>query len=242
MAVRSIIYKFTRGDAPDATQMNAKVRQLIEDALSSTGIEEVFKIKETNKIIDIFSEDYIDKVKALPLENMKVKILEQLLKQKIDEFKKVNKIKGVDFSKKMKAIIEKYNTRTEIDVEKVHDETVDAIIDLIQELKEEQNSFTKMGIDYEEKAFYDILVAIRNNHKFEYDDAKMIDLCKEIKKIVADKTKYTDCFKKANIKAELEVDLIRLLGKNEYPPEYNKEVYNEVFEQAENFKKYSVDK
>lgn len=242
MAVRSIIYKFTRGDAPDATQMNAKVRQLIEDALSSTGIEEVFKIKETNKIIDIFSEDYIDKVKALPLENIKVKILEQLLKQKIDEFKKVNKIKGVDFSKKMKAIIEKYNTRTEIDVEKVHDETVNAIIDLIQELKEEQNSFTKMGIDYEEKAFYDILVAIRNNHKFEYDDAKMIDLCKEIKKIVADKTKYTDCFKKASIKAELEVDLIRLLGKNGYPPEYNKEVYKEVFEQAENFKKYSVNK
>lgn len=242
MAVRSIIYKFTRGDAPDATQMNAKVRQLIEDALSSTGIEEVFKIKETNKIIDIFSEDYIDKVKALPLENMKVKILEQLLKQKIDEFKKVNKIKGVDFSKKMKAIIEKYNTRTEIDVEKVHVETVDAIIDLIQELKEEQESFKKLNIDYEEKAFYDILVAIRDNHKFEYDDAKMIDLCKEIKKIVADKTKYTDCFKKANIKAELEVDLIRLLGKNKYPPEYNKEVYNEVFEQAENFKKYSVDK
>ena len=241
MAVRSVIYKFTKGDAPDATQMNARVRQLIEDALSSEGIEEVFKIKETNKLIDIFSESYIEKIKALPLENMKVKILERLIKQKIEEFKKVNKIKGVDFSKKIKAIIDKYNERTEIDVDKVHDETVDAIIDLIQELKEEQESFKKLNIDYEEKAFYDILVAVRDNHKFEYDDAKMIDLCKEIKKIVADKTKYTDCFKKANIKAELEVDLIRLLGKNGYPPEYNKEVYNEVFEQAENFKKYSVD-
>ena len=241
MAVRSVIYKFTKGDAPDATQMNARVRQLIEDALSSTGIEEVFKIKETNKIIDIFSESYIEKIKALPLENMKVKILERLIKQKIEEFKKVNKIKGVDFSKKMKAIIDKYNTRTEIDVDKVHDETVDAIIDLIHELKEEQESFKKLNIDYEEKAFFDILVAVRDNHKFVYDDQKMIYLCREIKKIVADKTKYTDCFKKADIKAELEVDLIRLLGKNGYPPEYNKEVYNEVFEQAENFKKYSVD-
>ena len=241
MAVRSVIYKFTKGDAPDATQMNARVRQLIEDALSSEGIEEVFKIKETNKIIDIFSESYIEKIKALPLENMKVKILERLIKQKIEEFKKVNKIKGIDFSKKMKAIIDKYNTRTEIDVDKVHDETVDAIIDLIHELKEEQESFKKLNIDYEEKAFFDILVAVRDNHKFVYDDQKMIYLCREIKKIVADKTKYTDCFKKADIKAELEVDLIRLLGKNGYPPEYNKEVYNEVFEQAENFKKYSVD-
>jgi len=241
LAVRSVIYKYTKGDAPDATQMNARVRQLIEDALSSSGIEEVFKIKETNKLVDIFSESYIEKIKAIPQENLKVKILERLLKQKIEEFKKVNKIKGVDFSKKMKAIIDKYNTRTEIDVEKIHGETVDAIIDLINELKTEQKSFEKLGIDYEEKAFYDILISVRDSHKFEYDDTKILELCKEIKKIVADKTKYTDCFKKADIKAELEVDLIRLLGKNGYPPEYNKEVYNEVFEQAENFKKYSME-
>ena len=131
--------------------------------------------------------------------------------------------------------------RQEIDVEKIHGETVDAIIDLINELKTEQKSFEKLGIDYEEKAFYDILISVRDSHKFEYDDTKILELCKEIKKIVADKTKYTDCFKKADIKAELEVDLIRLLGKNGYPPEYNKEVYNEVFEQAENFKKYSME-
>lgn len=87
-------------------------------------------------------------------------------------------------------------SRTEIDVDKVHDETVDAIIDLIHELKEEQESFKKLNIDYEEKAFFDILVAVRDNHKFVYDDQKMIYLCREIKKIVADKTKYTDCFKR----------------------------------------------
>lgn len=241
IAVRSVIYKFTKGDAPDATQMNAKVRQLLIDALSSTGVEDVFKMKETNEIIDIFSNSYIEKIKALPQENLKVKILEKLMKEKINEFKKVNKIKGTDFSKKMKDIIDRYNTRTEIDIDKVHDETVDAIIDLIQKLKEEQESFKKMNIDYEEKAFYDILLAVRDNHKFEFDEEKMIELCREIKKIVADKTKYTDCFKKADIKAELEVDLIRLLDRNGYPPEYNKEVYREVFEQAENFKKYSVD-
>lgn len=241
MAIRSVIYKFTKGDAPDATQMNARVRQLIEDALSSTGVEEVFKLKETNKLIDIFSDSYIEKIKAIPLENMKVKILEKLIKQQIEEYKKVNKIKGVDFSKKMKAIIDKYNTRTEIDVDKVHDETVEAIIDLIHDLKEEQNSFSKMGIDYEEKAFYDILLAIRDAHKFSYKEEDMINLCKEIKLIVADKSRYTDWAKKDDIKAELEVDLIKLLDKNGYPPEYNKEVYKEVFEQAENFKKYHID-
>ncbi len=61
MAVHSIIYKFTKGDVPDTMQMKARVRQLIVDALSSTGIEEVFKIKETNKLIDIISTSYIEK-------------------------------------------------------------------------------------------------------------------------------------------------------------------------------------
>ncbi|MDE7168868.1 MAG: DUF3387 domain-containing protein, partial [Mucispirillum sp.] len=79
IAVRSVIYKFTKGDAPDATQMNAKVRQLLIDALSSTGVEDVFKMKETNEIIDIFSNSYIEKIKALPQENLKVKILEKLM-------------------------------------------------------------------------------------------------------------------------------------------------------------------
>ena len=49
----------------------------------------------------------------------------------------------LEFPSISQAIIDKYNTRTEIDVEKVHDETLTAIFDLIDELKEEQNSFEK---------------------------------------------------------------------------------------------------
>lgn len=43
-----------------------------------------------------------------------------------------------------------------------------------------------------------------------------------------------------DIKAELKVDLIMLLGENGYPPVDRDEVYNEIFEQAENFKKYQA--
>jgi type I restriction enzyme R subunit len=58
-----------------------------------------------------------------------------------------------------------------------------------------------------------------------------------VKKIVDDKTKYTDWSKRDDIKAELKVDLIILLGENDYPPVDRDEVYKEIFEQAENFKK-----
>jgi hypothetical protein len=51
-------------------------------------------------------------------------------------------------------------------------------------------------------------------------------------------SKYTDWSERADIKAELKVDLILLLGKHGYPPVDKDEVYKEIFEQAENFKKY----
>ena len=54
-----------------------------------------------------------------------------------------------------------------------------------------------------------------------------------------DKAKYTDWSKRDDIKAELKVDLIILLAENDYPPIDRDEVYKEIFEQAENFKKYN---
>jgi len=56
--------------------------------------------------------------------------------------------------------------------------------------------------------------------------------------VVDDKAKYTDWSQRADIKAELKVDLIILLAENGYPPVDRDEVYKEIFEQAENFKKY----
>jgi len=59
--------------------------------------------------------------------------------------------------------------------------------------------------------------------------------------VVDDKTKYTDWAQKNDIKAELKVDLILTLAKYGYPPVTKDEVFKEIFEQAENFKKYIVE-
>jgi type I restriction enzyme R subunit len=105
-------------------------------------------------------------------------------------------------------------------------------------LQEERKSFEGFGIDFEEKAFYDILKAVAEKYKFEYPEEKLIILSKEIKKIVDDKARYTDWSARDNIKAELKVDLILTLDKHGYPPVPQDEVFKEIFEQAENFKKY----
>ena len=44
LAIRSIVFKLTKGNAPDTAQMNAKVRDLIKEALDSDGVQELFKL------------------------------------------------------------------------------------------------------------------------------------------------------------------------------------------------------
>ena len=55
---------------------------------------------------------------------------------------------------------------------------------LLSELKTEKNSFKNVGIDYEGKAFYDILKAVAKKYEFEYPNDKMIETSKKIKLIV----------------------------------------------------------
>lgn len=239
LAVRSIVFKLTKGDAPDIDQMNAKVREMIKEALKSDGVEELYKIGEdAEKEVDIFDDDYLAKIDKIKLPNTKIKILQKLLAQAIDQFKKVNKAKGVNFSEKMEALVKKYNERDpDVLVSEVLDELAESLSEIIYELREEMNSFEEMGISFEEKSFYDILEALAKKYDFEYPEDKLVPLSKAVKEVVDDKAKYTDWNKRDDIKAELKVDLIMLLAEHDYPPVDKDEVYKEIFEQAENFKR-----
>ncbi|MDI6049411.1 type I restriction endonuclease subunit R [Flavobacterium sp. XS2P24] len=241
LAVRSIVFKLTKGVAPDTAQMNNKVRNMIQEAIESEGIEEIFKLGETGeKEVDIFSDDYLAKLDKIKLPNTKIKLLQKLLAKAIEDVQKINKIMGVDFTKRLQFIVDKYNERKESDVLNsiVLEDFTDEIIDLYFALKKEKDSFKDLGIDIEEKAFYDILKALAIKYDFVYPEDKLIILAQKVKEVVDDKAKYTDWSKRDDIKAELKVGLIILLADNGYPPVDRDEVYKEIFEQAENFKKY----
>ena len=238
-AVRSILFKLTKGDAPDISQMNARVRELLEGAIQSDGIELLFE-SDKHIEVDIFSDEYINRINAISLPNTKIKILQRLLSQAIDEYKKVNKIKGIEFAERLKHVVDEYNNRRrdEAYANEVLDDVAEQLAQLLSKLKAEKNSFKNMGIDFEEKAFYDILNAVAKKYGFEYPEDKMIELSKRIKIIVDDKARYTDWATREDIKANLQVDLILLLDEFGYPPVTIDDVYKEVLEQAENFKKY----
>ncbi len=250
MAIRSVLFKLTKGDAPDIAQMNKIVQQLVQEAIKSNDVQELFlETKDFNAgLVDLFDKKYLEKINKIERPNTKVKILEQLLKRAIGEFKKVNKIKALSFSERLKKIVESYNSRSldAAEVKKILEEVAQQMTELMVELADEKSSFDVMGINYEEKAFYDVLIAVEKKYKFEFPEIENIKLAQEIHKLVTDKTKYgANCFTREDIKAELWCDIIVLLGNNGFPPIPSKEnpedytqVYKDVLEQAQNFKKY----
>ena len=236
--VRSIVYELTKGDAPDVTQMNNRVSQKLREALQSEGVEEVAQVNADTKDLDLLSEKYMVRLEKLQLPNTKVKLMEKLLRTVITEFKKVNKMKGVDFTKRLNELVNRYNDRSDnaVFAQEVLDEVASQMAELLKEVNKEKKSFKDLGITYEEKAFYDILKCIANKFGFEYPEDKLLALAAAVKKMVDDKSKYTDWANRSDIKAELQMDLILILAEHGYPPVPQ----DEIFEQAENFKRYEM--
>jgi len=147
---------------------------MLEEAIKSEGVEEVFSTdtKVDAEAVDLFSEEYLERISRIKLPNTKVKILAQLLKKKVKEFKKVNKIKAVTFEERLQSILDDYNNRMSDAeyVKSILDDVSAQLMELLNKLKEEQDSFNAMGIDYEEKAF---LILSRFLRKFPYPYANM---------------------------------------------------------------------
>ena len=240
IAVRSILAKLSgKADAPDIEQMNSRVEKMISEALRSEGVEEILQIGEEEQL-DLLSEAYMQRIERLPYPHTKVKLMERLLKQVIKSFKRVNKFKALDFTKRLNDLIARYNDRRDSAVfaEEVVNEVAQQMSDMLRDLHTEKNSFTKLGISYEEKAFYDILKAIAQQFGFEYPEEKLLLLSARIKDLIDDKSNYTDWSTRGDIKAELKMDLIVLLSEYGYPPVTNDAVFKEILEQAENFKQH----
>ena len=169
LAIRSIIYKQTKGDAPDTEMMNKHVQAMIENAIASTGVEDIVN----NEKQDLFDESFVEELNELEMPITKFNALLKLLRRAIDQYGQTNQVKAIEFSERLERVVEAYNNRdAQVFVSEVTADFInslsDEIIKILGDLQIDMDSFKDLGISYEEKAFYDILVALRDRYNFEY--------------------------------------------------------------------------
>lgn len=241
LAIRSIIYKQTKGDVPDAEVMNRVVEEMVKSAITCTGIE---NIVDDHKSVDLFSDDFLAQLDTIKMPITKFNALLKLLRKAITSYGRTNKVKALEFDERLKKVVETYNSRDKlVFTSEVVSDFVNGLseelLKIFKDLQDDKTSFEKLGITYEEKTFYDILIKVRDDHGFPYANEKCLVLAKEIKGLVDDKAQFADWSTRDDIKNQLNMDLTVLLYKNGYPPEWDEVVFEKVMEQAENFKKFN---
>lgn len=252
MGISSYVNKMTAGQH-DTESMNRAVSGMIEEAIKVIGVESLFSEEEREE--DIFDDDFMKKLEDIKMPNTKFQMLVKMLRRAIAEYKRVNKVAAKRFEELLQATIDEYNNRdnftftneTAADtinkIQKAVDDRVymlsEKLVDIFAQLNTDKAKFKDLGITFEEKAFYDILVELRNKHEFEYADEKCLNLAKQIKALIDGTAVHADWLNNNNLKKVLARELTMLLYRNGYPPQWNKEIFDKVLDQVENFRTYN---
>lgn len=249
--VRSMIAKIISGNAPDTAQMNRKVREMLEKAIQSDEVSQIGIIIdniETDRI-DLLSDEYLERLESIPGSNTKFKLLERLTRMAIGNLRKINKLKADSFSERFNKIVQKYNDRhmgaeelrqiinsmTDDVVEMLNSE----LVSLIRSIDKEEKEADALGLTRQEKAFYDILAHTIEIYQFEFDTAKLPDMARDLKTCTDEVCSVLDWSSKEDVKDGLRMKIAMVMQKHGFPPIYLNGVYDEVFKQMENYKRYS---
>lgn len=254
MAIAGFVRKMSGTSDVDAETMNRHVAKMVEEALKYSEVESILESGEQE---DIFSPEYFEKLSDIKMPASKLEVLVKLLRKQIKEYSKTNQIAAKKFQEMLEETIKQYHERRkslsaeeageaqEHATEDIIKNATEQALRILQDMQADRESFRKLGLTFEEKAFYDILMALRDEYNFEYGEDKEVNglivndkckaLAKKIKEIIDTKSSFADWLNNQIVRDQLKFDIKVCLVKNGYPPQYSPEVFRKVMEQVENF-------
>ena len=225
-AVKAVIQK--AGSSEKKKQdPNKAIKQLIDNAVISDGVEDIFSLVGLDKPnIGILSDEFLEDVAHMPHKNLAVELLERLLKDDIKAKTKNNIVQEKKFSDRLQATLGKYHNRA-IETAKV----IEELIQMAKDFAEAAKHGKELGLNFDELAFYDALAE---------NEAALREMGDEIlKKIAIELTEKlrssisVDWQKRESVRAKMR-NIIRIILKRfKYPPDKAEEALNMVMKQAE---------
>ena len=254
MAIAGFVRKMSGTSEVDAETMNRHVAKMVEEALRYNEVESVLENGEQE---DIFSAEYFERLSDVKMPASKLELLIKMLRKQIKEYSKTNQLAAKKFQEMLEETINLYHERRkqltaeeageaqELTSEEIIRNATEQALRILKDMNADRESFRKVGLTFEEKAFYDILMALRDEYNFEYGEDKVVNgisvndkckaLAKKIKEIIDTKSSFADWLNNQIVRDQLKFDIKVCLIKNGYPPQYSPEVFRKVMEQVENF-------
>lgn len=204
--VRKQLLKTVPGGKPKR-EFEEAVKDLVDDAVESDGVVDIFKAAGLDRVdISILDEQFLQTFKDRPHENLRLQLLEQLMK---DEFKKLlrhNPVRTRSFQEMLEATLQKYHNRL-VDAAAV----VKTMIEIRNQTEGDKRRARLLGLSDDELAFYD---AVAENYHTVYEQQFLSglihDVVQNIKRTL--KVDWTEEHR-ADVKAAVRASVKRVLAR-----------------------------
>ena len=226
--VRAAIRKrLDNGRGQKASTSSSAVRQVISGAIKTDGVIDLFEVAgfpDTN--VGVFSDEFLDRLAALPQKNLALETLKKLLTDQIRSRERINIVQSRTFRESLESVLNRYLNRA-ISTAQV----IEELIGLAKAIRSAIAEGRETGLTDEEVAFYQALADNASAKECMRDDT-----LKQIARELADsiKRKATlDWTQRETVRADMRRTVRRLLAKYGYPPDAQEAATQLVIRQAE---------
>jgi len=221
-AVRVMLVRLdAQGTTFSRHDINERISHLLEHSLQSHGVE----VLTPNVQFSLFDEGFLAEIKKMKERNLALKILEQLMKNKIHHYEGTNVVQSLKFSEMMNNALSNYLKGL-----LTNEEVIAELLRIAEEIRKDEEEGNELGLTTEEKAFYDAL-STPEGVRDAYTSEEFINLTKELTEQLH-KNRTIDWNHKESARAKMRVMVKRLLKKYKYPPEGQEQALRTVMEQC----------
>ena len=228
-AVKARLVKFGdggSGDATDSVRMETTIRQVIDKALVSDKVIDIYDAAGIKKPdISILSDEFLQEVRELPHKNIALELLRKLLNDELTARARRNLVQSRHLLELLDNALKRYHNRAVSAVE-----VIEEMISLSKSIRSADKEAGELGLTDYEYAFY---TAVANN-----DSARELmqkNKLRELAVVLTQKVRENttlDWNIKESVRAQLRVIIKRTLRKYGYPPDMEQLATDTVMEQA----------
>lgn len=227
-AVKARLVKFeATGTGRTDTEIEAAIRQLVDEALTSDKVIDIFDAAGIKKPdISILSDEFLLEVQDMKHKNLAFELLKRILNNEIKTRSKTNLVKSRALLEMLETAIKKYQNNLLTTAEIIQE-----LINLAKDIRESDKDGERLGLTTEEVAFYNALETNDSAVKVLGDET-----LKHIAREIADKVRSNatiDWTIRESARAKLMVLVRRTLNKYGYPPDKQPKAIETVMKQAE---------
>lgn len=226
--VRAAIRKrFDDGSGKSSSTTSSAVRQVISGAVQTDGVIDLFEvagIPDTN--VGILSDDFLDRLAALPQKNLALETLKKLLGDQIRTRERINIVQSRGFRESLESVLVRYSNRA-ISTAQV----IEELIGLAKTISTAIAEGEETGLGEDEVAFYQAL-ADNASAKDVMQDETLKLIARELAESIKRKATL-DWTQRDAVRADMRRTVRRLLAKYGYPPDAQEAATQLVIRQAE---------